>query len=98
MASISRSTAGTTFPYIKCLYTAVIKLCTRYAAIIWYRPWDKTSPMQKQITALTTVRRHAIKAMLSTFRTAPTDLVIEPIAFRPKGKLSPYIDENTMYG
>jgi ribonuclease HI len=75
MGSISRSTGGTTFPYIKRLYTSVIKPCTQYAAIIWYRPWDKTSPTQKQVTALTTVQRHAMKAMLSTFRTAPTDLL-----------------------
>jgi hypothetical protein len=65
----------TTFLYVKRLYTAVVKPCTQYAAIIWYRPNDKTSPAQQQIKALTTVQRHAMKAMLNTFKTAPTHLL-----------------------
>ena len=75
MNSIAKSTGGATFPYVKRLYTAVVKPCTQYAAIIWYTPGDKASQSGKQISTLTTVQRSAMKAMVSTFRTVPTHLL-----------------------
>jgi ribonuclease HI len=75
MASVSRSTGGTTFPYVKRLYDAVVKPSTQYAAIVWHRPGDRKSPAQTQIKTLTTIQQRAMNAMLSTFRTTPTHLL-----------------------
>jgi phage-related protein len=75
MASVARSTGGTTFPYVKRLCDAVVKPATQYAAIVWHRPGDRTSSAQKQINTLTTIQRRAMNAMLSTFRTTPTHIL-----------------------
>src|SRR5947207_3362309 len=72
MSGIAKATWGTSFQHVKRLYTAVVRPRTQYAAIVWHRPGDKTSPAQTQIKALTTVQRQAMKTMISTFRTTPT--------------------------
>jgi ribonuclease HI len=73
LSSITKSTWGAPYTYVRQLFQAVVAPRTDYAAIIWHRPKDDGSTAgTNQIRKLTTVQRLAMKAILGCYRTTPT--------------------------
>jgi ribonuclease HI len=73
VSSISKSSWGAPYKYIRRIFQSVICPRTDYAAIIWHRPKHNGNIEETvQIRKLTTIQRLSMKAILGCYRTTPT--------------------------